>query len=71
MSLYSIVQSTIDNLDIGEMVTIEIPDKLKAFRKFLSEISAKDHKKFTTKVKDGQLHIMRVNYFSIPSKINE
>lgn len=69
MSLYSFVQDTIDNLAIGEMTTIDTPDKLKAFRKFLCEIAAKDHKKFTTKEKDGVLHILRVNYYSVAEKI--
>ena len=65
MSLYSFVQSTVDGLDIGQLVTIDEPHKLKAFRKFLSEIGKKDHKKFTTKLKDGQLHIMRIKYHSV------
>lgn len=65
MSLYSFVQSTVDDLDIGQLVTIDEPGKLKAFRKFLSEIGKKDHKKFTTKLKDGQLHIMRIKYHSV------
>lgn len=69
MSIYSQVQSTIDDLDIGQMATIPIPDKLKAFRKFLTEISSKDHKKFTTKVKANQLHILRVNYYSVAEKL--
>lgn len=69
MSMYSFVQTTIDGLKIGQLVTIPIPDKLGAFRKFLSEIAGKDHKKFTTKVKGNELHIMRVQYYSIPEKI--
>lgn len=69
MTVYSHVQSTIDGLDIGEMITISVPDKLRAFRKFLSEISLKDHKKFTTKVIGSQMHILRVNYYSVAAKI--
>jgi len=69
MSLYNYVQTTIEGLNTGELVTIPIPDKLKAFRKFLSEIAAKDHKKFTTKVKNGELHIMRVKYYSVAAKL--
>lgn len=65
MSMYSFVQQTVDALDIGDLVTIDPPLKLKAFRKFLSEIAKKDHKKFTTKLKAGQLHVMRVKYFSV------
>lgn len=65
MSLYSYVQSTVDDLDIDQLITIPMPSKLKAFRKFLSEIAKKDHKKFTTKLKDGQLHIMRIKYHSV------
>jgi hypothetical protein len=70
MSLYSDVRSVIGTMEVGEMQTIPIPDKLKAFRKFLSEIAGNEHKKFTTKVVGNSLHIMRVNYFSIPSMIN-
>lgn len=69
MSLYSLVQSTIDSLNVGEITTIPVPDNLKAFRKFLSEISKKDHKKFTTKVKGNDLHILRVNFFSVAEKL--
>jgi hypothetical protein len=36
----------------------------------LSEISAKDHKKFTTKIRGNDLHIMRVNYYSVAEKLN-
>lgn len=68
-SLYSFVQSTIDGLGIGEITTIDVPYKLKAFRKFLSEISSKDHKKFTTKIKDNRLHILRINYHSVTEKL--
>lgn len=70
MSMYNYVQNTIDGLTVGELVTIPVPDKLKAFRKFLSEISAKDHKKFTTKIKGNDLHIMRINYYSVTEKLN-
>lgn len=68
--MYNYVQNTIDTISVGELVTIPVPDKLKAFRKFLSEISAKDHKKFTTKIKGNDLHIMRVNYYSVAEKLN-
>jgi Na+-transporting NADH:ubiquinone oxidoreductase subunit NqrA len=67
--MYSYVQSVIDGLSIGELTTIPIPDKLKAFRKFLSEIASKDHKKFTTKIKGGELHIMRIKYYSVVEKL--
>lgn len=70
MSMYNYVQNTIEGLTVGELVTIPVPDKLKAFRKFLSEISAKDHKKFTTKIKGNDLHIMRINYYSVTEKLN-
>lgn len=70
MSLYNYVQSTIEGLSIGELITIPIPDKLKAFRKFLCELASRDHKKFTTKIKDGELHIMRINYYSVAEKLN-
>lgn len=69
MSLYSSVRGIVDGLSIGEVVSISIPDKLGAFRKFLCEISSQDHKKFTTKVKDGLLHIMRIQYHSVTEKI--
>lgn len=69
MSLYSYVQDTIDGLNIGQMTTIPVPSKIKAFRKFLSEISSKDHKKFTTKIKDNELHILRINYHSVTEKL--
>ncbi len=71
MALYNYVQQVTEAIKIGELITIDKPDKLKAFRKFLSEISAKEHKKFTTKVKNNQLHIMRVKYYSVSEKLTE
>lgn len=70
MSLYNDVLLTIDSMEVGDIVTIDVPVKLKAFRKFLSEISGKHHKKFTTKILDGNMHIMRVKYFSVTEKLN-
>lgn len=70
MSMYAFVQSTVEDLDIGQLITIDQPSKLKAFRKFLSEISKKDHKKFTTKIEGDQLHIMRVKFYSVAEKLN-
>ena len=70
MRMYSYVQSLVEGLEIDELITIDAPVKLKAFRKFLSEIAKKDHKKFTTTVKGTQLHIMRVKYYSMAEKLN-
>ena len=67
---YAEVKDIITGLDIGELITLQIPDNLRSFRKYLSEISAKEHKKFTTKVRAGQLHLMRVKYFSIAETLN-
>jgi hypothetical protein len=58
-------------MQIGELSTIDVPGNIKAFRKFLTEISRKDHKKFTTKVIAGQLHIMRINYYSVKEKLEK
>ena len=70
MRMYSYVQSLVEGLEIDELITIDSPVKLKAFRKFLSEIAKKDHKKFTTAVKGSQLHIMRVKHYSMAEKLN-
>lgn len=69
MSLYSYVADIINDIEIGQLVTIDRPSKLKAFRKFLSEISKKDHKKFTTKLDGELLHIMRIKYYSVAEKL--
>lgn len=69
MSVYNYVQGVIDGMKIGDIITIDRPDKLKAFRKFLSEISAREHKKFTTKLKGNEFHILRVNYYSIAENL--
>lgn len=70
MALYTDVKALADSLHVGEIKTIDIPDKLKAFRKFLSEIGKNEHKKFATKIVNNELHIMRVNYFSVTAKLN-
>lgn len=68
--MYNYVSSAIEGMRTGDIISIDVPDKLKAFRKFLCEIAARDHKKFTTKVKDGQLHIMRINYHSVVERLS-
>jgi flagellar basal body L-ring protein FlgH len=70
MSLYNYVKNTIDGMAIGDLITIPLPEKIKAFRKFLSEISKADHKKFTTKIKNGEMHIMRIKYYSLAEKLD-
>jgi hypothetical protein len=69
MSLYSYVASTIEGLEIGQMTSIPVPDKLKAFRKFLSEIASRQHRKYTTKVVGQELHILRVPFYSVPQTL--
>jgi len=69
MSIYNEVKNTVDFLQVGELVTVSIPDNLKAFRKFLTEISRKDHKCFRTKVVNGELCIMRIKYHSLVEKL--
>jgi hypothetical protein len=68
MTVYSNVVSVIDGLHIGDNAVIALPDNLPAFRKYLSEISKRQNKRFTTKVINNQLHILRVQYSNIYSK---
>lgn len=70
MTIYSFVNDVISDLDIGELKTIDLPENLGAFRKFLSEISKRDHKKFTTKRQGLYLHVMRVDYFNVKETLN-
>ena len=65
MSTYNDGQGIVSSLSIGEHIIIAKPDNIKLFRKNLWEISTRTHKKFTTKVKDGNLVILRVQYYSI------
>jgi hypothetical protein len=67
-TVYNEVKQIIDALDVGDADVIALPDKLSAFRKYLSEISKREAKKFTTKVLNGQLHILRIKYSNIYSK---
>ena len=55
-------------MDIGDSELIPIPGNLKAFRKYLSEISQREQKAFKTKILDNHLHILRVKYANIYSK---
>lgn len=67
-TVYNEVKTIIDSMDIGDAEAIAIPGNLSAFRKYLSEISKREGKKFTTKILDGRLHILRVKYSNIYSK---
>jgi hypothetical protein len=67
-TVYNEVKTIIDGMDIGDAEIIAIPGNLSAFRKYLSEISKRESKKFTTKLLNGKLHILRVKYSNIYSK---
>jgi hypothetical protein len=66
--MYNLVLDTITDMDIGSTNTIDTPDNLPYFRKYLSEISKREGKRFITKIIDGKLHVMRVKYSNIYSK---
>jgi hypothetical protein len=70
-SLYSTVKALIDGLEIGQSTSVAIPGNLPSFRKYLSEVSKAQHKKFTTKTIDNRLHILRIEYYSIPKILSE
>ena len=70
-ALYTEVKNITEGMEVGELSVIPVPENLKAFRKYLSEISRKQDKRFTTKVVGNQLHIMRVKYSNIYSQIVE
>lgn len=68
-NMYQLVANAISGLAIGETIQIDLPDNLLYFRKYLSEISKREGKKFTTKVmNDEALLIMRIKYSNIYSK---
>jgi hypothetical protein len=67
--MYNLASDTTEGLAIGESIVIDCPDNLPYFRKYLSEMSKREGKKFTTKVFPGnKLHIMRLKYSNIYSK---
>lgn len=67
--MYNLAANTIDGLEIGQSIIIDEPDNLPYFRKYLSEMSKREGKKFTTKLfPENKLHIMRVKYSNIYSK---
>jgi hypothetical protein len=67
-SLYQEAKEAIKPMKIG---TIDKPENVAYYRKFLNEIAAREGKKFTTKTVGDKLHIVRVEYFNIINKINE
>ena len=67
-SLYTVCKDVIQGMEIGEEKSIEIPEKLSAFRRYLIEIGSRMGQKFATKIIDGKLRIMRIKYFNINSK---
>lgn len=66
--MYSLVQSTIEGMEIGDVRIITIPHDIAFFRKYLSEIGKRTDCKYTTKTIDNQLQIMRIKYYNIYSK---
>jgi hypothetical protein len=70
-SLYQEAKEAIKPMKIGDLVTIDKPENVAYYRKFLNEIAAREGKKFTTKTVGDKLHIVRVEYFNIINKINE
>lgn len=66
--MYNLVTTTIDGMNIGDTGIIDIPDNLPYFRKYLSEISKREGKRFTTKIMNNKLHVMRLKYSNIYSK---
>ena len=67
-NMYDLVISTISDMKIGTKTAIEIPDNLPYFRKYLCEISKRYEQRFTTKIINGKLEVMRVKYHNIYSK---
>lgn len=67
-TMYNLVLNTIADMAIGDTNSIPVPDNLPYFRKYLSEISKREGKRFVTKIIDGQLHVLRVKYSNIYSK---
>lgn len=66
--MYSLVQSTIEGMSIGDVRVIPLPGDMPFFRKYLSEIGKRTDCKYTTKTMSGNLHIMRIKYSNIYSK---
>lgn len=66
--MYNLVTNTIDGMEIGDNTSIKLPDNLPYFRKYLSEISKREGKKFTTKIVGNKLELMRIKYSNIYSK---
>lgn len=68
MNMYQLVMNAINGMEVGDCNVISLPDNLGYFRKYLSEVSKREGKKFTTKVMDNTLHILRIKYSNIYSK---
>ena len=68
--MYNLALDTITGMEIGEVRTIDLPTELGYFRKYLSEISKRHGKRFTTSQKAvaGKLQIMRIKYSNIYSQ---
>jgi len=69
-TMYNLVLTTIEGMQIGQAKSVPLPDNMGYFRKYLSEISKREGKKFTTKVNEEKktLEILRIKYSNIYSK---
>lgn len=72
-TMYALAQNSVEGMKISDVRTINIPNDLPLFRKYLSEISKRFECRYTTKsLPDGRLQIMRVKYYNIHShKVEE
>lgn len=71
MTLYALVKRAVEGLQVGQVKSIKKPENIQAFRKFLSDLSNKEQKKFTTKVVKNRLHILRTEFYSMNAAIND
>lgn len=67
-TMYNLASNAIDGMEVGENRIIDAPDNLGYFRKYLSEISKREGKKFSTKIFGNKMHILRIKYSNIHSK---
>lgn len=69
--MYKLASDTIAGMAIGQSVSIEPPSNLPLFRKYISDIGKRTGRKFNTRLINGQLVLLRVEYSNIYTAIGQ
>lgn len=60
MTDYQLIKQLVDEMNVGEIKTIDKPENVDNFRSYLSIVSYKQQKRFSTKVSGDKMLVKRI-----------